>query len=393
MSKVANWLRNAAPMILTRQRRPLRQAVRPTRLSTGDVQTTDRLPPNESATGTRLVAVRSEFERFSAALSGEIGKFAALHAKVEADHAQLSQRHEALTRDFMSTKEALTTAESLSSTLQGEQTRLRKDVSVLAGKLDATRGELGASQDLATHLRLRCETLETVRADLNAECDRRGVSLAVLRQERDDLSQGAEMVRVLIERGRQRKEDLAAQNAQQNALIGELQPQVENLQRKTSQDQEKIARLVAVLDAARLELELRAQQISDLQEEKNTLAAERRDLADELETNREASRAKLDTLTETNAALMTLTEKQRKQTDEQADRAARLEAANADLSQALQAASKAAKSAEMPHGDACAASAGRGKPRRRQHADMQESTLVTPKEPFADCAAPVDARF
>jgi chromosome segregation ATPase len=387
--KVADWLRGATAANTPEQGGPVHIAREHPRDATSNAQTTDEVLAQESQIGPRFVVVRSDIERFCASLSHEVAKFAMLHAKAEADHGQLNQRHAVLSKDHLRAKEALTAAESQLATLQGEQSRLRKEISVLVGKLDSTKTDLQVAHDGHAQLRSRHQALEAEHMTLDAECDRRGVALAELRQQFTDMSQNVEMGRMQIDQGRQRENELATEKLRLEAEIGDLRVQMEDALQKTEQDQDKIGRLVAVLDAARIELDSRSCQITDCQGEKADLAAERDSLAIALEEHREASKVRQDALAATRDSLLDMSEKQRKQIEEQSARISQLEAVNARLGRELLAAAPPAGSAETLHDDIRTPAAQRAKTRRKTPSELDDRTLMTPEGAFVEEAVDV----
>jgi chromosome segregation protein len=375
---MVDWLRGGETADAPSQRMPLHTEREQRGGSTGDAPTADEILAQESQVGPRFVTVRSDIERFCASLSHEVSKFAMLHAKAEADHGQLNQRHAVLSKDHLRAREALTAAESQLATLQGEQSRLRKEISVLVGKLDSIKTDLQISHDSHAQLRLRYEALEAEHMTLDAECDRRGVALAELRQQLTDMFQNVEVGRMQIDQGRQRESELATEKLRLEAGIRDLRALMEDALQKTEQDQDKIGRLVAVLDAARIELDSRNCQITDCQGEKAELVAERDSLAIALEEHREASKVRQDALAATRDSLLDMSEKQRKQIEEQSTRISQLEAVNARLGRELLAAAPPAGSAETLHDDIRSPSTQRAKTRRKTPAALDENALVTP---------------
>ena len=314
---------------------PPRAVTEPDAALGGNPQAASGYAAHEGYGAPRLISVRSDVERFCVWLTQDISKFAMQHAKLEGDHGQLTQRHASLDKDHARAKEALAAAEAHTAALQVEQTRLRKEMSVLAAKLDAAKSEAQAALDGNTQLRARNQALEAEKLALDAECDRRGVSLAELRQKLTDMSQNAEMARMQVEQGRERENELAAGKIALEAENKGMRSEIEGMLHRAAQDHKKIGRFVAVMETARGELEMRSRQIQDCEEGKAKLAAERDALFAELDENRQASRQRQDALAETRDSLLEMSERQRKQIEEQMARMAQLEAANARLGQEL----------------------------------------------------------
>jgi chromosome segregation ATPase len=287
------------------------------------------------AAADRYAAIRSDFERFSAAFNREIAKASAVQAKVEADHAQLGKRFAALSLDHDQAQEALAEARSHAEALQDENSRLRSDNATLATKLEAASSELHAARDKIGYLQSRHEALEADHSKLVLDNDQRELAMIEVRHELTELAQSYEAARTQVEQGRQRESHLEARALQLEAEARDLQSQLDDASRQMAQEREKNGKLIVVLDAAREELESRKRAIAELQSEKESLSAAQSALSIKLDQSRQAVDAKLDALVKTKASLLDTVEKQRKQIEEQVFRNLRLEETNAKLTQEL----------------------------------------------------------
>jgi hypothetical protein len=134
---------------------------------------------------------------------------------------------------------------------------------------------------------------------------------------------------------------------------------------------------------------LRSRQIADCEAEKTELSAERDALSTNLDETRQASRQRLDALAETRDSLLEMSEKQRRQIEEQMARIAQLEAANARLGQELLTSSpQSGSSGALPY-EITPPSAQRAKARRKPNAGGEDINLATSEGTF--CEASVDA--
>jgi chromosome segregation ATPase len=387
-TEIVEWLRGAAFVGVRNRGSATRFSDPP---DSGNVAAADGEDafPQGAVAASRYIAVRSDVERFALSLSNELSKFAALNSKAEAHRAQLEQRYAAISKEHTQVRDALKSAETQVATLTSEQVRLRKEISILVGKLDSAKTDLLVSLDKSAQARTRYETLEAEHSALDAECDRRGVSLASLRQEFADIAQNIEMARMQVEQGRQREMELIAHKLTLESETAALKSKNDELERQGVLDHEKIGRLVAVLDAARMELDTRSRQIADIQEEKELIAADRDALSARLDDCRDASKARIDAMTETKAALLAMSETQQAQIGEQVSRIAAIEAENATLQRKLAASTTQADRAGLQPCETATGANARRKLRRRPTDDAAEDMLVMPAPPLSCDSAKV----